>query len=105
MDFKQALDVLIQQVIEVVKDLVDKAPYDKTYKGVIQSSTANGSSYVNKVLISGRNKSIKSKQQYSEGDYVYVLVPCGEWQNAFILASGSGTLVIDNSTSTISLDS
>lgn len=87
MDFKQALDSLVQQIIEIVKDLIEKAPYDKTYKGVIQSSAANGSTYENKVLINGRDKTIKSKQQYSVGDYVYVLVPCGEWQNAVILAS------------------
>ena len=95
MDFKQALDSLVQQIIDIVKELIDKAPYDKTYKGVIQSSVASGGSYENKVLINGRNRNIKSKTQYTEGDYVNVLVPGGEWQNAVIVEDKSKKYVTE----------
>lgn len=80
----------IQKGIEIfTKDAISKAPFDVTEIGVINSSTQNGYS----VKIKGKTyNNVKTNGgTCTIGEVVKVLVPQNQYNNMFILKSGSGS--------------
>jgi len=89
MDFKDALDSIVNEIKGLMERLIEKAPFDKTYTGVVISGTSDGSGYIYSIQVNGKDKSIKSNLVFSVGEYVKVLVPRNDWTRATIaLESG-----------------
>ena len=86
MDFKEALDAMVENIRSMVSSLIDKAPFDKTYIGVVKS--VNNSEIT--VTINGGDYILKSNIPYSIGSYVMVLVPRNNWDKAMITGSSGG---------------
>lgn len=87
MDFKQAIDIIVEQVISVVRTLVEDAPFDRTYTGTVVSNLkeTNSSLYSIGVLIDGKTRMIRTPLNLTVGMNIKVLIPRNNWNNATIL--------------------
>ena len=87
MDFKKAIDIIVEQVISVVRTLIEDAPFDRTYTGtvVFNDTSTNSSLHTLGVLIDGKTRIIKSSLDLDAGTTIKVLVPRSNWNNATIL--------------------
>ena len=87
MDFKQAIDIIVEQVISVVRTLVEDAPFDRTYTGTVVSNTkeTNSSLYSLGILIDGKTRTVRSPLNLTIGMNVKLLIPRNNWNNATIL--------------------
>lgn len=89
----------IQKGIEIfTKDAISKAPFDVTEIGVINSSTQNGYS----VKIKGKTyNNVKTNGgTCTIGEVVKVLIPQNQYNNMFILKSGSENCTGNSATAT-----
>lgn len=89
MDFKHALDILVVNIMSMVSSLIDKAPFDKTYTGVVRK--IEGSKIT--VRINGTEKVIKSNISCSLGDYLIILIPRNNWDLAMIMGKSDGIIL------------
>lgn len=89
MDFKNAMDSMVQEFERMVKKLLETAPYDKTYTGVVTAKEATriSNEYDYKIKVGYSIKKIKSSYQLEVGDYVRILVPNNKWNNAILVVS------------------
>lgn len=86
MDFRKALDSMVDNIMSMVSKIIENAPFDKTYFGIVKS--ISGSEIT--VTINGGDRILKSSITYSVGSYVMVLVPRNNWDKAMITGSSSG---------------
>lgn len=81
MDFKEAIDAMVNNIMSMVSSLIDKAPFDKTYTGVIKSVQGKNIT----VIVNGAEYVIKSDVIYPIKSYVMILVPRNNWDLATIV--------------------
>ena len=81
MDFKSALDTLIAEVKRMIEKAIEAAPFDKTYRGRVVAIESGKCS----VQVNGTIYTIKTSATYAVGDYINVLVPRNNWNNAVLL--------------------
>ena len=81
-DIQNSIKVISDAMINIAKDLIRKAPFDQTVKCRIKEVKSPGE-YV--VTIKGNDYTIKSVSSYSAGQFVHVLIPCGNYLDMIIL--------------------
>lgn len=72
-------------LFELIKTLIKKADFDKTYKGRVKSSISDNKY---KIIINGNEftaKTIDSSKTYKENSIVYVLAPQNNMKELLIL--------------------
>ena len=87
MDFKAALDKIVEQVVLIVSKMLEAAPFDKTYSGAVRSCTkaTNSAIYTVGIEINGKVRAIESSVPLKVNSFVRVLVPKNNWNNAQVL--------------------
>lgn len=82
-------DFLEKLMMGMKREFYSHAPYDKTYKGRITENvmskldkTKKTNRY--KVLINGVTHVVSSSIECEIGDFVWVTIPCGNINNAFV---------------------
>lgn len=79
-EFGDFLEKLLRQFKD---ELYKNAPFDRTYKGRIVNEI-NPAKY--EVEIRGKQYIVSSSVKCAENDFVWVCIPCGNIQNAFIIS-------------------
>ena len=87
MDFQNAINTIVQELQSMIKKMLSRADYDKTYTGVVVGVTqrTNSSPYTYTVRINGVDREVNSILRYNVNDYVYVLVMRNNWNNLRLL--------------------
>ena len=87
MDFKAALDMLVEQIVAIVNKMLESAPFDKTYTGIVKGCTTISEAPVFKldVEVEGKIRSIESNVQIIPNTIIKILVPKNNWDKAQIL--------------------
>ena len=80
MNFKEAIDALVDNIMSMVSSIIDKAPFDKTYTGIVKSVQGKNVT----IVVNGVEHVIKTDALYYTNDYVTVLVPRNNWDRAMI---------------------
>ena len=86
MDFNKALETMVNNIMSMVSSLIDKAPFDKTYTGVVKSIQGKNIT----VTVNGADRVIKSSTVCSVNYYILILVPRNNWDKAMITGSSGG---------------
>ena len=101
MDYKAAVDKIVEQIVTIVENMLESAPFDKTYTGAIKSNTKSNNSSIRLlgVEVNGKTRMIKSILNLPINTTVKILVPKNNWDAAVILVTESvfnadGTLKI-----------
>lgn len=91
MDFKAALDILVEQIVSIVNKLLEAAPFDKTLTGIIRAAakSTNSKAYDYDIEINGKIKKISSRMYLPVNAIVKVLVPKNQWEQAQIMVTDS----------------
>lgn len=78
-----ALQIFARGLIGKVKELIEKAKFDRTYTGVVSSVESDG--YI--VQYAGTSTKVKTKSinTYKVGDLVKVCIPMADKKNAYIV--------------------
>lgn len=84
-DFKDATSAIVTEIKRMVEKAVEAASFDRTYRGRVVAIESGKCS----VLINGTIYTLKTFAGYTVGDYVNVLVPRNNWNNATILGGTS----------------
>ena len=81
MDFKAALDKLVEQIVAIVNKMLEAAPFDKTYTGIVKSCTRASNTYVYtlEVEVGGKSRTINCAFAIPVNSIVKVLVPKNDW--------------------------
>lgn len=93
--FNEAIQALIDNIRSMVVQMLRNADYDRTYTGRVKSveQVRKGlSTYLYTITINGRDYTIKSKLLYNVDDYVLVLFPRNNWNDAKIVATGDDVI-------------
>lgn len=98
MDFKAALDKLVEQIVAIVRNMLESAPFDKTYTGIVRTNTkpSNSSVYALGVEVDGKKRTIKSVFNVPVNSLVKILVPRNNWDNARIILPDDMTVLKKN---------
>lgn len=89
-----AINTIAEQVVNVVKVMIDDAKYNKTVKGVVQSCLGNNC-YT--VMIAGEIYSITSNIALNIGDIVSVVVCNNDYSNLMVYSPMNN--IVQNNTS------
>lgn len=85
-NYNKAITAIMSAVQNMIDKAVSNAPFDATYTGTIESAIKEDSNYkYYSVQVNGAAKTIKSKAEYFVGDIVYVVVPRGNWNHAYLM--------------------
>ena len=90
MDFKEALDALVEEIKALVQRLIDRAPFDKTYTGVVVAAATMNNNFTATVRVNGKNYNVKSDHMDPVNTYVRVKVPRNDWTQAYITNNPKG---------------
>lgn len=87
-DINAAIKVMVATVKSACERLIARASYDKTLRGVITGVPTDNSSYY-KVRVNGGEYDVPNytDKKLSVGKSVWVLIPCNDYSNMFILAT------------------
>ena len=77
-----AVQTVSKSIVRAIRDCLERAPFDRTYDGVIQKALGNGQY---KVEVHGTAYTLTSSATYQQGEAVKVMVPQGNRKNMFIL--------------------
>lgn len=83
---KMAVDAISNSIVDTLKNMIEKLPYDKTTTGVVKRKYTESSVDYYDVSIKGRTYKCTSLNSvsYSINDRVYLRIPCNDWSNIYI---------------------
>lgn len=78
---EKVIDKVTEQILVYIKNGLNKAPFDKTFRAQVTKSLGNGKY---KVLYRGVEYTAKCSNTIAVDTWVYVCAPCNNWNELFI---------------------
>ena len=84
-------DFLEKLIMGMKREFYSHAPYDKTYKGCVTECVMSKNDVTKKtnrykVVVNGDTYTVTSTIALNVGDFVWICIPCGNVQNAFVIS-------------------